>query len=317
MPPNKATDPGGAACRLGAEAYARRTATEDFRDAEFRRIVSTKGTWLKIHLARPVERLILKTLFLWGKGQEELLGTVLRENRVVLGERLPPAFDGYRILHLTDLHIDCDDRIGVAVARAVSKTAFDICVMTGDYRSLTIGPIDKTLRLMRHLREAIPGEVLCVLGNHDPIALATGLENAGYRVLLNESHVVAREGGAVAFCGIDDPVIFRTHDIAKATSGLDPLAVKVLLSHSARTMREAEAAGIDLLLAGHTHGGQICLPGGWQPLKNECLPRKFCKGAWRYGGMQGYTSAGCGASGLPCRLNCPSEIVLHTLLRHS
>lgn len=314
MPTQTPSDP---ASRLGAEAYIRRRETEDFRDAEFRRIVSTKCTWLKIHLVRPVERLLLKTLLLWGKGRRELLNPVVRHNQVVLGGRLPAQFDGYRILHLTDIHIDIDDAVAGAVARAVAQTEFDICVMTGDYRSLTIGPVGETLRLMGRLRGAIPGEVLCVLGNHDPIELAPGLERAGYRVLLNEPFTVARGGAQIAFCGIDDPVIFKTHDIGRATAGIPAGTVRILLSHSARTMREAEAAGIDLLLAGHTHGGQICMPGGWQPLKNERLPRKFCRGAWRFGGMQGYTSAGCGASGLPCRLNCPSEIVLHTLLRHS
>jgi predicted MPP superfamily phosphohydrolase len=67
------------------------------------------------------------------------------------------------------------------------------------------------------------------------------------------------------------------------------------------------------MLSGHTHGGQLCLPGGI-PIKLEArLPRSMGRGAWRYAEMAGYTSVGAGTSLLPVRLNCPPEITLHTL----
>lgn len=303
--------------RLGAEVLDRRIALEEFRDDEFHHIFTTKCTWLKVHLVRPAERLLLRGLGLWAKGRRELLEPVARENVIELGERLPAAFDGYRILHLSDLHIDIDEDLPEAVSRLVGGLDYDLCVMTGDYRSLTIGPYDDTLRMMGEVRRAIRTDVLCVMGNHDFIGMVPGLEDMGFRVLLNECETIRRGGAALAVCGIDDPVIFKTHDIAKALSGSPEGCVKLLLSHSCRVAKEAEALGADILLAGHTHGGQICLPGGWQPLKNERMPRKYCKGPWRFGRLRGYTTAGCGASGLACRLNCPAEAVIHVLRRNS
>lgn len=299
--------------RLGAETYARRIAIEQFRDAEFRRIVTTKGTFLKVHVLRPVERAILRCLGLWEKGRRELLETVVRENDVCLGDALPAAFDGFRILHLSDLHIDIDEALVDAISRAVAPLDYNLCVMTGDYRSMTIGPSDQALALMERLRPAFKTDVLCVLGNHDFAEMVPRLESAGYRVLLNEGVVLRRGGAALYVAGIDDPVIFETHDIAKALSGAPAGCAKILLSHSARVWEEAGEAGVSLLLAGHTHGGQICLPGGWMLLCNDLMPRRCQKGAWRLGDVLGYVSSGCGASGLACRLNCPAEVVVHTL----
>lgn len=301
------------ASRLGREAYERRVALEEFRDAEFRKIVTLQGTFLKIHLLRPLQMAALWCMGLWGRGRSELLNPVVRENEVVLGDRLPPEFDGFRLLHLSDLHIDMDDAIADAVAKAAAPLEYDVCVMTGDYRNKTIGEFGKALSLMRKLRPALKGEVYGVLGNHDFAAMVPGLEAAGYRMLLNEAAVLRRGGASLAIAGIDDPVIFETGDIAKALGGVPAGCVKVLLSHSARVAPEAEAAGVSLLLAGHTHGGQICLPGGLTVLRNEDLPRRYMKGPWRMGSLQAYVSAGCGASGLPCRINCPAELVIHTL----
>lgn len=303
------------ASRLGREAFAHRVALEEFRDAEFRKIVTVQGTYLKIHLLRPIQKAILWCMGLWGRGRRELLNPEVRENEVLLGDRLPPEFDGFRLLHLSDLHIDIDEAIVEAVSKAVAPLEYDVCVMTGDYRYKTIGDFRKALSLMRRLRPALKGEVYGVLGNHDFAAMVPGLEAAGYRMLLNEAAVLRRGGASLAIAGIDDPVIFETGDLAKALRGVPAGSVKVLLSHSARVAPEAEKAGVALLLAGHTHGGQICLPGGYMVLRNEGLPRRYLKGPWRMGNLQGYTSAGCGASGIPCRINCPAEVVLHTLRR--
>ena len=303
------------ASRLGREAFSHRIALEEFRDAEFRKIVTVQGTYLKIHILRPIQKSILWCMGLWGKGRRELLNPVVRENEVLLGDRLPPEFDGFRLLHLTDLHIDMDEGIVEAVSKAVAPLEYDVCVMTGDYRNKTIGDFGKAVSLMRKLRPALKGEVCGVLGNHDFAEMVPELEEAGYRILLNEAAVLRRGGASIAIAGIDDPVIFETGDLAKALRGVPAGSVKVLLSHSARVAPEAEKAGVALLLAGHTHGGQICLPGGYMVLRNEGLPRRYLKGPWRMGNLQGYTSAGCGASGIPCRINCPAEVVLHTLRR--
>ena len=88
-------------------------------------------------------------------------------------------------------------------------------------------------------------------------------------------------------------------------------AFSILLSHTPEIYRQAAHAGFDVLLAGHTHGGQICLPGGIPITLDSNLPRTMGAGAWMYHGMTGYTSVGAGSSVVAVRLNCLPEITLH------
>jgi predicted MPP superfamily phosphohydrolase len=115
--------------------------------------------------------------------------------------------------------------------------------------------------------------------------------------------------------GIDDPNFYKTHNLERALDGAPSDTTKVLLSHAPQTYIMVEEKGIDLLIAGHTHGGQICLPGGYLIMHDRSAPRRILSGAWREGKLQGYTSRGTGGSGLPVRLNCPAEVTLHTLRR--
>ena len=86
-----------------------------------------------------------------------------------------------------------------------------------------------------------------------------------------------------------------------------------MLSHTSEVYRQAAETGFDLMLSGHTHGGQLCLPGSI-PIKLEAaLPRKMGAGTWKHFGMDGYTSVGVGTSILPVRLNCPPEVTMHIL----
>jgi predicted MPP superfamily phosphohydrolase len=87
----------------------------------------------------------------------------------------------------------------------------------------------------------------------------------------------------------------------------------ILLSHTPEIYRQAAHAGFKLLLSGHTHGGQICLPGAIPLTLDSVLPRRMGAGAWKYHDMVGYTSVGVGSCIVPVRLNCPPEITLHCL----
>lgn len=301
--------------RLGDDAFRRRMAIQREREDESHALISTKGTFLKIHILRPVMAMILKLCGLWGRGCRQLLSPEVRQNEVFLGTKLPCEFDGFRILHLSDLHIDIDERLVESISNCVAPLYYDLCVMTGDYRNKTVGAWSKTISLMERLRGAFNTDVFCVLGNHDFAEMVSPLEKAGYRVLLNEGASIQRGDAAIGIAGVDDPVIFETHDVAKSLAEIAGTNIKILLSHSLRVWPEAVEGGVSLLLAGHTHGGQICLPGGRLVHVNEGMPRNFLKGAWSIGDMQGYTSAGCGASGLPCRLNCPPEVTIHILKR--
>src|SRR5581483_390249 len=112
---------------------------------------------------------------------------------------------------------------------------------------------------------------------------------------------------------IDDAHHYRLHDLEKARQAIPPDAPSVLLSHTPEAYHQAAAASFKLMLSGHTHGGQICLPGGFALITDANCPRRFAKGAWRHGNLIGYTSVGSGASIVDVRLNCPPEVTLHRL----
>src|SRR6185312_14190535 len=115
--------------------------------------------------------------------------------------------------------------------------------------------------------------------------------------------------------GVDDAHYFRVDNIEKAAEPILDGAFGILLSHTPEIYRQAAHAGFDLLLSGHTHGGQICLPGSIPITLDSVLPRRMGAGAWAYRGMIGYTSVGVGSCIEPVRLNCPPSITLHHLRR--
>jgi predicted MPP superfamily phosphohydrolase len=132
-------------------------------------------------------------------------------------------------------------------------------------------------------------------------------------MLLNESVAIERGSDRIHIAGIDDTHFYRSGSIDRAAAGMPRDEFSVLISHTPEVYREAERAGFDVMLSGHTHGGQICLPGGIPITLDAKLPRRFGRGAWRYGKLHGYTSVGAGSSVVPVRFNCPPEITLHHL----
>jgi uncharacterized protein len=96
--------------------------------------------------------------------------------------------------------------------------------------------------------------------------------------------------------------------------GLRADEVKLLLVHSPEIIPEAARAGVDYYLCGHTHGGQMCLPGSVPLLTNASCARKYVGGVWQHENMAGYTSRGTGSSCLPVRFCCPPEITVHRLV---
>ena len=163
------------------------------------------------------------------------------------------------------------------------------------------------------VRSHLKGPVYGVLGNHDTICMVPGLEAMEIRMLLNENEPIIRGQERIYLAGIDDAHYYRVDNIEKAASEVPEQAFSILLSHTPEIYRQAAHAGFDLLLSGHTHGGQICLPGSIPITLDSVLPRKLGSGAWQYHDMIGYTSAGVGSSIIVARLNCPPEITLHRL----
>ncbi|MFO1126766.1 MAG: metallophosphoesterase, partial [Methylocystis sp.] len=138
-------------------------------------------------------------------------------------------------------------------------------------------------------------------------------ERMGVAMLLNERVVLKRGADVIYIAGIDDAHFYRVDNIEKAADGIPDDAFSILLSHTPEIYRQAAHAGFDLLLSGHTHGGQICLPGSIPITLDSNLPRAFGSGAWKYQNMAGYTSVGAGSCIVPVRFNCPPEITLHRM----
>jgi predicted MPP superfamily phosphohydrolase len=267
--------------------------------------------WYSVHA---LLRLFLRMTGLYGRGRRNAGRIALRQNRVVI-PRLPRAFDGLRLLHLSDIHLDMDGQIFTALGERVHEAEYDLCVITGDFRARTYGVLRPAMEAMERLRPLIGSTVYAVLGNHDFIEMVPDLEALDIRVLLNEAVPLRRGDAVIHLAGIDDPHYYEADNLEKAAEGIPENEVAILLSHSPEPYRHAAHAGFDLMLCGHTHGGQICLPGGMAITYNAKCPRALGRGAWRWRGLQGYTSVGAGSCVVPVRYNCPPEITVHCLVR--
>ncbi len=232
-------------------------------------------------------------------------------------EDLPQSLDGFQILLLTDLHLDGQDGLTPKIISHLQHTEVDICLFGGDVRMKTYGPIAPCLR---HLRKIVPQirakyGVFGVLGNHDCIEMTPDFEETGIIMLINDSVPIATDNGRIWLVGVDDPHYYRTHNVPHAFGDISEGECVIFLAHSPEVYREAADHGASLYLCGHTHGGQICLPGSGPLITNSRAPRFTATGRWQYDRMAGYTSRGVGASGVPLRFNCPGEITLITLRR--
>ncbi|MFO1522356.1 MAG: metallophosphoesterase [Kiritimatiellia bacterium] len=254
----------------------------------------------------------LKCAGLHGRGRRNALQVVVERNDVTLSG-WPRGLDGFRLLQLSDLHFENNLQATDRIIALLAGLDYDLCVLTRDYRARTWGPFELAMHELARLRAAVRGEVYAVLGNHDSIAMLPYLRRMDLPVLFNEGVRIARGGASFHLAGIDDPHYHRVWDLPRSLRGRTPGTPAVLLSHSSRPYREAEAAGVSLLLCGHSHGGQLCLPGGIPVINNERSPRRMIRGPWRHRALQGYTSRGAGVTGVDARFNCPPEITLHVL----
>ncbi len=230
---------------------------------------------------------------------------------------LPAAFDGYRILFLSDLHLDGLPGLTQRVIDIVRETQADICILGGDLRMETYGPFAAAIEQMRVLLPEIRVEdgILGVLGNHDCPEIVESLKGLGVNFLVNGFCLLNRNGSSISIVGADDCHYFKAHDLKAAFTGLPPETFSILVSHSNEIYKEALAYGPNLFLCGHTHGGQILLPRIGPVFTHSKAPRAFCKGRWNYGAMAGYTSAGAGVSGVPVRFNSKGEVTVVVLRR--
>jgi len=259
-------------------------------------------------------RLAIQLVGMYERGQSNARNLQVKKNPIHL-THLPQAFHDFKILHLTDLHVDMDDRNLNALIHTVANLQYDICVLTGDYRARTFGAIEDAIDGMQRLVTMLKQPIYGVLGNHDSIRMLPALESMGVTMLMNEMTVLEMEDAKIFLAGVDDPHYFRVDNLEKATKDIPADAVSLLLSHTPEIYRQAAYADFDVMFCGHTHGGQICLPGGIPLILDSDCPRYIGAGKWRYQNMQGYTSVGTGTSIVNARFNCLPEVTIHHLLQ--
>lgn len=266
--------------------------------------------WYSIHA---LIRNSLRLVGLHARGRRNARTIELRVRDVPL-RRLPAPFHGFTLLQISDLHLDLERDITDALIERVRGLDYDACVLTGDFRARTFGPFERVIEEMARLRAVLRAPCYAVLGNHDTIRMVPGLESLDMRVLLNEAIALDRAGAQLHLAGIDDAHYYGVDNIEKAAEQIPADACAILLSHTPECYQQAAHADFDLMLCGHTHGGQICLPGGIPIIYDARCPRRFASGSWQHHRLSGYTSRGAGSSIVDVRLNCPPEVTLHRLV---
>jgi predicted MPP superfamily phosphohydrolase len=257
---------------------------------------------------------LFKTFGIYHRGLANAGRVCLVEQDIVLS-RLPASLSGFRILLLTDLHLDGQSGLAETINSLVSYVQVDVCLLGGDFRMATYGPLAPALRELKKVVPHLHAElgVYGVLGNHDCLEMIPDLEDLGIVMLVNDSIYLQRGNEGLHLAGLDDSHYYKTHDPALAFADVPADAFSIVLSHSPEAFRDVASFNPDLFLCGHTHGGQIRLPKRGPIFTHSKAPRFTAAGLWRFNGMVGYTSCGTGSSGIPLRFNCSPEITLLTL----
>ncbi len=239
----------------------------------------------------------------------------VRLTRLELGfADLPAEFDGFQVLQISDPHVDFLPGTMEAAIRLVGDLDVDLCVLTGDYRKRVSGPFGHIRPAFEELVSSLSARhgIYAILGNHDCAGMVEMFESLGIAVLVNETCSLERGPSRIHITGTDD-VHYYYSDAAKKALERAPHGFKIALIHSAELADVAAVNGFHLYLAGHTHGGQVCLPGGRPIITHMSCHRGYASGLWQHADMIGYTSSGVGVSGLPVRFNTRGEVALITL----
>lgn len=267
----------------------------------------------RVRVGRMALQSVLRVAGMWAWGRRNFLDLQIRERRVPV-PGLPTALDGLRVAHLSDLHLDLEPELVPVICSRLAAARFDLVVFTGDYEGRADASVETVLAGMERVVGALAGRpAYGVLGNHDWLAMVPPLEALGIRMLVNEAVAWSRGGARLWLVGLDDSHHYRLENVPRAMENVPEGEVTIVLAHTPDAYREVADAGATVMLAGHTHAGQICLPSGTPVFTNIRAPRHLARGAWRYGALQGYTSAGIGGSGVPVRYFCPPEIAVHIL----
>lgn len=244
---------------------------------------------------------------------------------------LPPYFDGYRLVQITDFHLGSFPPGNDFVQKVVDATNNeepDMILFTGDLVNNQASEVEPYLDTLGQLHAS--DGIYSIWGNHDYCEYGNNhsigalkrnrrmlygyQESLGWHQLMNEHHVVSHGMASIAVIGVENPgqpPFTNRSNLKKAMKGLNPDMFKILLSHDPHHWRrEVVGKKIQLTLAGHTHAGQLKI-GKWTPAR---MAFKELGGAYRIGEQMLYVSSGIGGS-FPFRLGAWPELTVITLKR--
>jgi predicted MPP superfamily phosphohydrolase len=235
--------------------------------------------------------------------------------------QLPAAFDGLRLVQLSDFHSGpyMSREQMLRIRQTIEELKADLYFLTGDFVDAHAEQMPPFVEAFENLRA--PLGVFTVLGNHDYFAniqtVEAGLAAANLPLLRNTSQVLERRGGKLAIIGVDDLWARwregRGPDIAAAVNDLPENVCKICLSHQPNYWPEIKKQQVHLTLCGHTHGGQFGIMGTQISLARLASP--YVAGLYKEEGMQLYVNRGLGVFGVPLRIGMPPEITEITLRR--
>lgn len=225
---------------------------------------------------------------------------------------LPAELGGFRFVHLSDIHArhywaPAYD----ALIDRLKRSPPDLLLITGDFVN-DLNDHRPGLRVLKRLVPQLSSRLgtFAVLGNHDVDLVAPEL--AGMNVTLLDSRRAVLEGAAgtrvelIGLCGVDRRDL--DEEFIRTLPPREPRTLRIVLSHFPDHFRLIRPLEADFYLSGHTHGGQVCLPGGWPLITHDRMPKKYAKGIHRFGGTWYVVSRGLGYASIPIRVNCPAEV---------
>jgi len=228
---------------------------------------------------------------------------------------LPAPFEGFRLLHLADLHLRSRTTRGAELLKLAQEVQPDLVCLGGDY-AYTALSLDEVEQFFARLAEHWPA--VGIYGNADyrPDIDTAARERwtSFFPFLTNSAMCLERGGEQLWVAGVDDPHNGRD-SLPAAMMMVPPEAPTILLAHSPEVIMRPLDPRVRLILCGHTHGGQICLPGGKALYSNTRLPLRFASGRHALDGAVLYVSRGIGSTRFPLRYSCPPEATVLTLTR--
>ena len=236
-------------------------------------------------------------------------------------ENLPEEFEGVKIVHLTDFHSKDFGEREKRVLEILEDLNPDFVFITGDFIDHSTKDLDSCQEFWRKLSSQHQGKVFGVMGNHehwikspDISAIEKMLEKNGISILNNENRKIYKNNNYIYLIGVDDPDS-ELDDLPKAMINTEENIPKILLAHSPDIINNLQEEKVDLILVGHTHGGQVVIPfikPFWVPTKNR---GKYANGLFEVNDTYLYVNRGVGMAILQTRFNCPPEIAVIELRR--